>query len=84
MTLDATDAYPRLQTAWRDGLVCRPGYGDGSDDRKNQARSKPLCIEVVIGHTVMVTLDDRVQLAQTCLDFIEQLGESELVNDTRC
>ena len=47
-------------------------------------RSKPLCIEVVIGHTVMVTLDDRVQLAQTCLDFIEQLGESELVNDTRC
>jgi hypothetical protein len=32
----------------------------------------------------MVTLDDRVQLAQTCLDFIEQLGEGKLVNDTRC
>jgi hypothetical protein len=25
-----------------------------------------------------------VQLAQTCLDFIERLGEGELVNDTRC
>jgi len=47
-------------------------------------RSKPLCIEAVIGHTVMVTLDDRVQFAQTCLDFIEQLSEGELVNDTRC
>ncbi len=47
-------------------------------------RSKPLCIEAVIGHTVMVTLDDWVRLAQTCLDFIEQLGENELVNDTRC
>ena len=42
-------------------------------------RSKPLCIEAVIGHTVMVTLDDRVQLAQICLDVIEQLGEGELV-----
>ncbi len=47
-------------------------------------RSKPLCIEAVIGHTVMVTLNDRVQLAETCLVFIEQLGEGELVNDTRC
>lgn len=47
-------------------------------------KSKPLCTGAVIGHTVRVTLDDRVQLAQTCLDFIEQLGEGELVNDTRC
>ncbi len=46
--------------------------------------SKPLCMEAVIGHTVMVTPDDPAQLAQTCLDFIEQLGEGEPVNDTRC
>jgi hypothetical protein len=32
----------------------------------------------------MVTLDDPARLAQSCLDFIEQLGEGELVNDTRC
>ena len=43
-----------------------------------------LCIEAIIGHTVMVTLDDPARLAQPCLDFIEQLGEGELVNDTRC
>lgn len=46
--------------------------------------SKPLCMEAVIGHTVMVASDDRVQLAQTCLDFIQQLGEGELVNNTHC